>query len=122
MFTIPVGDILASYSGDSKEFSFSGEIFDGYYDDIAFLTPLEFSIKLISLDDGVQAMFQNLNTRVRYEDREHDVTIGGFDRTWQKHIDPLTDDDDVQRLDIHSMTIDLAPVIREEIIMACHEL
>jgi hypothetical protein len=122
MFTIPVGDILASYSGDSKEFSFSGEIFDGYYDDITFLTPLEFSIKLISLDDGVQAMFQNLSTRVRYEDREHDVTIWGFDRTWQKHIDPLTDDDDVQRLDIHSMTIDLAPVIREEIIMACHSL
>ncbi len=122
MFKIPVGDILASYTGDSKKFSFSGEIFDGYMEDIVFKKPLEFKIELIALDDGVEAIFENLETQVLYEDKVHKVKIGNFERTWKKDIDPGFDGDDVYPIDIRSMTIDLAPVLREEIIMACHEL
>jgi uncharacterized metal-binding protein YceD (DUF177 family) len=89
-------------------------------EDISFKKPLEFSLELIALDDGVSVIFQNLRTEVDYEEKIHTVNIGNFERTWKKSIDPKTDDDDIQQLDIHSMTIDLAPVIREEIIMACH--
>ncbi len=32
LFTIPVGDLLQSYAGDSKELSFSGEVYDGFYE------------------------------------------------------------------------------------------
>ncbi len=122
MFTLPVADILATYSWDSKNFSFSGEVFDGYFEDIDFLTLLEFTIKIIGLDDRVDVVFEELKTRVRYEGKNHDINIPRFDRTWKTHIDPLEDADDIQLIDRKNMSINLAPVIREEIIMACHEL
>lgn len=120
MFTIPVGDILASYTWDSKKFSFSGEVFDGYMEDIRFKKPLEFMLQLVAIDDGVSVIFENLQTEVIFEDKQHVVNIWNFERTWKKTIDPKIDDDDIKQLDIRSMTIDLAPVIREEIIMACY--
>ena len=120
MFTIPVGDILSSYTGDSKKFSFSGEVFDWYMEDIIFKQPLEFDLQLIATDDGVTVVFDNLKTEVLYEDKIHEVSIGNFERTWKKEINPKTDDDDIRQLDTRSMTIDLAPVIREEIVMACY--
>lgn len=122
MFTLPVADILASYSWDSKNFSFSGEVFDGYYEDIKFIAPLEFNLKIIGLDDTVDVVFEKFHTRVEYEGKKHDIDIAGFDRTWKMHIDPLDDPDDIHEIDRKNMSIDLAPVIREEIIMACHEL
>lgn len=122
MFTFPVWDILASYTGDSKKFSFSGEIFDGYMEDITFQEPLEFSLQAIALDDGVEVLFQSLSTKVLYDGRLFPLEITEFARTWKKRVDPLVDADDVRPIDMRSMTIDLAPVIREEIIMACHSL
>ena len=91
-------------------------------EDIIFKKPLEFQIELIALDDGVEAIFRSLSTEVVYEDKLHVVSIGNFERTWKKNIDRLIDDDDVYLMDTRNMTIDLAPVIREEIIMACYEL
>ena len=91
-------------------------------EDVSFKKPLEFSLELIALDDGVSVIFHNLKTEVLYETKSHTVSIGNFERTWKKNIDPKTDDDDIRQLDVRSMTIDLAPVIREEIIMACHTL
>ena len=121
MFTIPVWDILSSYTWDSKKFSFSGEVFDGFFSDITFLAPLEFDIQILALDDGVEVLFEKLDTRVRYEWSDHTVHIARFDRQWKKKKE-LLDADDIYEIDSHSMMIDLAPVIREEIIMACHEL
>ncbi len=119
MFKIPIGDILASYSGDSKEFSFSWEIFDGYFDDILFKKPLSFSLQIIALDDAVEVHFKNLISQVEYDKVLYDVNISSFDREWR--LRKWKDDpDDIGEVDKHSMTIDLAPVLREEIIMFCH--
>ena len=117
MFTIPVGDLLSSYSWDSRAFSFSGEVFDGALEDIKFLAPLEFSIEIIALDNAVEVVFKNLSTRVLYETREHDVTIGNFERTFKTHLDPL-DPDDIRP--IENTLIDLGPVLRKEIIMSIY--
>ena len=89
-------------------------------EDINFKKPLEFDLQLIATDDGVTVVFDNLKTEVLYEDKIHEVSIGNFERTWKKEINPKTDDDDIRQLDTRSMTIDLAPVIREEIVMACY--
>lgn len=121
MFTIPVGDILASYSGDSKKFSFEGEIFDGYFEDITFKKPLTFDMQIIGLDDRVEIHCNNLKTRVLYEGKSQDIHIPTFDRTFKLHRDK-DDPDDIGTIDARSMTIDLAPMLREEIIMACYTL
>lgn len=36
-------------------------------EDIQFLKPLEFQIKIISLDDGVEVIFDDLKTEILYE-------------------------------------------------------
>jgi hypothetical protein len=117
MFQIPVSDLLGSYSGDSKSFSFSGEIYDGYIPDVKFVSPLEFSVTIIALDDGVDVLFDSLTTTVVYEERKHTVSIGHFERTYKTHVEAL-DPDDIRP--IADNMIDLTPVLREEIIMATY--
>lgn len=118
MFTIPVWDLLASYTWDSKTFSFSGEVFDGYYSDIIFKKDLSFQIKLIALDDGIEAHFTDFKTRVRHEDITTDVNIKNIDRSW-KLKKSKNDADDIKLINKKDMTINLGEVIREEIIMYC---
>ncbi len=120
MFTIPVSDILSSYTGDSKEFSFSWAIYDGYFEDITFQKDLSFDLKIIGLDDSVEVVFKNLETDVTYEWVPHHITIWGFERTFSEKYDPEEAIAWVHM--IKGGNIDLAPVLREEIIMACHEL
>ncbi len=119
MFTIPVGDLINSYDGDSKIFSFDGEIFDGFYEDLTFLKPLLFTIKLIVIDDGIHGIFTNFSTEISYENKKAKISIPEFERIWKTQIDPL-DGDDISLINTKNMTINLKDVIREEIIMAFH--
>ncbi len=120
MFTIPVGDLLESYSGDSKSFSFSGEVYDGLMEDIHFLKPLTFSIDITALDNGVSVLFHDLATEVEYEWAKHTIHISAFDREYKSNLDPLMDPDDIRP--IEKWMIDLTPILREEIIMATYSL
>lgn len=119
MFTIPVGDLINSYDGDSKIFSFDGEVFNGFYEDLKFLKPLLFTIKLIVIEDGIHGIFTNFSTEVSYENKKTRISIPEFERIWKTQIDPL-DGDDINLVNTKNMTIDLKNVIREEIIMAFH--
>ena len=119
MFTIPVGDLINSYDGDSKIFSFDGEIFDGFYEDLTFLKPLLFTIKLIVINDGIHGIFTNFSTEISYENKKAKISIPEFERVWKTQVDPL-DGDDINLINTKNMTIDLKDVIREEIIMAFH--
>jgi hypothetical protein len=118
MFTLPIWDLLSSYTGDSREFTFSGPIFDGYYDDIRFLSDLEFHIQIMTLDDGVNISWSYLKATVEYDGKKQVIDEGVFDRTWKMHLEP-GDPDDIREIGSGN-TVDLGPVIREEIIMACH--
>ena len=120
MFTIPVWDILASYTGDSKKFSFSGPIPDGYFADLRFTEDLHFDIAIIALDDGVEVVFRDLSTTVIYEWQRHQIQIWDFERSFSTHYDPLEEMAGTHMIRHHM--IDLAPILREELIMACHEL
>lgn len=119
MFVLPVWDLVASYAWDSKIFSFEWPIFDGYYPDIKFVEPLQFSLKLLTLDDGIFAEFTKLSTTIVYEWKKEVIHIASFEREWKLDYDPLNTND-INYIDKKSMTIDLSPVIREEIIMAFH--
>lgn len=118
MFTLPIWDLISSYTGDSREFAFSGPIFDGYYEDIKFLTNLDFSVAIMTLDDGVHVSWSHLRTTVEYEGKKETIDLAPFDRTWKIKLEKW-DPDDIWEIDMRAQTIDLWPVIREEIIMAC---
>lgn len=84
------------------------------------MKPLNFQIRIIALDSGVEVIFESLSTEVIYEGQKHMINISGFERTFQTHVDPLKDGDDIRMIENGGQMIDLAPVIREEIIMAAH--
>lgn len=121
MFSLPVWDLLSSYDGDSQSFSFEAPIFDGFYEDIQFIDPLSFSLKIIAFDEEIHGQFSHFKTKVRYEKRTYTIHIPSFERIWK--MNPTTDDpDDIRQIDTKNMTIDFKDVIREEIIMECHAL
>lgn len=98
---------------------FSGEVIPGTFADVETLSPLSFRLTLISLDDGVEAIVEDLKCKVRYEGSKRDVAIPRFERTFKTDYDPLLSDD-VKFVDKKHMSIDLGAVLREEIIMAVH--
>lgn len=108
---------MNSYDGDSKVFSFEWPVFDGYYEDILFLDSLRFTIKLITVEEGIHTAFTDFSTRVQYEWKKMNVHIKDFEREWKLHLEP-TDPADIKLIDKKHMTIDLKEVIREEIIMS----
>ncbi len=118
MFEINVGALLESYSGDSQVLEFSGDVIPGTFEDVETLSPLSFELTLITLDDGIEAIIRNLSAKVRYETVKHEVAIDEVARTFKTEFDPLATDD-VRFVNKKNMTIDLTPVLREELIMAC---
>lgn len=118
MFEINVGTLIESYSGDSQTLEFSGDVIPGTFADIETLSPLSFELTLITLDDGIEAIIRNLSVKVRYETVKHSVVVDEVARTFKTEFDPLATDD-VRFVNKKNMSIDLTPVLREEIIMAC---
>lgn len=114
MFQINVSDLLASYPGDSRELVFSGEVIPGYYPDLEFTKPLDFTLKLIALDDGVEVVFEALQAEVAYEGNSHVVTLSDIYRTFKERYDPIAPDDIKF---IEKGNIDLKEVLYEEILI-----
>ena len=105
MFTLPIWDLLSSYTGDSRKFSFSGPIFDGYYSDIRFLSDLSFDIHIMTLDDGVIVTWDYLKATVEYEGKKQLIELDSFDRTWKTELEP-GDPDDISEIDMRNQAID----------------
>lgn len=119
MLTIPVWDLLSSYEGDSKIFSFEWPIFDWFFEDIQIIGDLSFKIKIIAIEDWISAIFSDLSAHISYEWKQDLIKISDFERQWKKRIDPL-DPNDIHEINTKNMTINLKPVIREELIIAFH--
>ncbi|NDK19222.1 hypothetical protein GW819_00075 [Candidatus Gracilibacteria bacterium] len=115
MFHLNVADLLSSYAGDSRELAFNGEVIPGFYPDIVFTKPLSFQLKLVSLDDGIEVIFEILQTEVEYEGDFYMVSISDISRTFREQYDPLAPDD-IKFID--KGNIDLKEVLHEEILMA----
>jgi hypothetical protein len=88
-------------------------------EDITFLAPLEFTIEIRALDTGVSVHFEDLITKILYEWIPHDIRISAIEREFKSELEPL-DPDDIRPVEHDS--IDLSPILREEIIMAIHTL
>lgn len=118
MFEISVWHILESYTGDSETLEFEGDVLPEYYEDLSFLSPLHFSLTIITLDDGVEVILREFECSIEYEGQEHDIEIPEIARTFKLEYDPLLPDD-IKFIDKKHSKIDLKDIIREEIIMAC---
>lgn len=119
MFTISIGHLLSSFPGDNETHEFEGEVPADLYEDVEVVGPLKFNLTLIALDEGIEAIIRDLDAKVMYEGKEHMVSIDEVGRTFLAGYDPLAPDD-VRFIDMKHHSIDLTPVIREELIMATY--
>ena len=118
MFEIPVWDILASYTWDSKELEFNWVVYDWYYDDLTIINNLELKIKIIWLDDWVTLIIDNLKAKVKYKDLIRFIEIKNIEREFKEKPDPSYPDD-IKYINKTWLTIDLKDIIREEILIQC---
>ncbi|MBP8016703.1 hypothetical protein KAZ01_01725 [Candidatus Gracilibacteria bacterium] len=118
MFEIPVGNLLNSYPGDSQELEFNGEVYDGFYEDLIFKSPLYLKLKLVNLDDGIMVIFDIIETEVEYEGNKKKIKIEKIEREFKEKFD-TANPDDIKYININKSIIDLKDVIREEILMQC---
>ena len=118
MFEIPVWDLMASFSGDSQELEFHGDVVPGFYDDLEFIAPLNLKLKLVSLDDGIMVIIDELETSVIFEWVERNIIVEAIEREFKERLD-LTNPDDIKYVNTKNMSIDLKDVIREEILIQC---
>jgi len=118
LFILPVGDLLSSYDGDSKTLSFDGEVYDGFYSDLKFLSPLVLSVRLIGIDVGITLIIEKLEATVEFEGISREILIENVERTFKKVL-VATDPDDIKLVDTKHSNIDLKEVIREEILIQC---
>lgn len=119
MFTIPVGHLLQSYPGDRQSLEFSNKIPSDTFEDIECVDPLAIRMDLIALQDGVEVVLHSITCpTLRYNDRLYDVTVSDVSRTYKQHFDPLAPDD-IKFIDMKHSTIDITPILREEILIDC---
>ncbi|MDD2891595.1 MAG: hypothetical protein PHQ95_01390 [Candidatus Gracilibacteria bacterium] len=115
MFQLNITDLLSSYTGDSRELAFSGEVLPEYYSDLIFTKPLDFTVKLVALDDGIEVIFEKLQTEIIYEGNTHIISLSDISRTFKEQFDPLAPDDIKF---IENGNIDLKEILHEEILIA----
>ena len=120
MFEIPVWDLLASFSWDSRELEFNGEVLPWFYLDLDFIWPLRLKLKLITLDDWIMVVFENLETNVMYEWIQRNIKIEEIEREFKEEYN-ASNPDDIKYINTKNTSIDLKDVIREEILIQCIE-
>jgi hypothetical protein len=67
----------------------------------------------------VEVICRDLQTTIVYEGKTYTIDIPEFRREYRKHI-TKDDPDDIGQIDPRSMSVDLAQVLREEIIMSIY--
>lgn len=118
MFEIPIWNLLYSFTWDTQELEFSWEVLPWFYDDLEFLSPLSMKIKLISLDDGITVVIEKLDTKVKYENEEKEISLSNVDREF-KLEHSIENPDDIKYINQKNMSLDLKDIIREEILISC---
>ena len=118
MFELPIWDLLSSFTWDTRELEFEGEILPWFYDDLEFTTPLYLKIKLVSLDDWIMVVFENIKANVMYEWTLNFINLENIEREFKKTFD-IANPDDIKYIDMKNISIDLKDVIREEILITC---
>ncbi len=116
MFEIPVWDLLASYSWDSKELEFKWDVPPWFFDEFEFIRPLEMKLKIIWLDDWVDVVIEKIWTWVKFDWQVKFVNTWDIERRFKQTKD-INDPDDIRYINMHWATIDMKEVIKEEILI-----
>ncbi len=120
LFTIDVSSLLHSPVGTVEEFQFCQDIPEDTLEDVVCLEPLDIHIKLVRQEYGIQCLLLEVHTVVDISSNDiKNKTIEIQDVTREFHIKKLREDtDDIEYINDHDATIDLANIINQELLIA----
>ena len=118
MLKIPVGDLLGDYEGARKTLLLDDVLPPDEFEDVVFIGPVSVELELIHVAFGVQAVFRRIAGTARLAERDYDeeFDVRGVEREYKRKKEDA-DPDDVGLIDVHGTTIDVAPALREEVLL-----
>ena len=118
MLKIPVGDLLGDYEGARKTLLLDDVLPPDEFEDVAFIGPVSVELELIHVAFGVQAVFRRITGTARLAERDYDeeFEVRDVEREYKRKKEDA-DPDDVGLIDVHGTTIDVAPALREEVLL-----
>lgn len=116
MFEVSVWSLLHTHPGDSIQLEFSNSIEKHVWEDLEIIGPLAFNLNLIALENGVDAIIEDLKCIAHYEGSDWEISIDSVERTFVKTPEENLPDD-INLIDMKHSTIPLGKVLREEILM-----
>ncbi len=120
LFTIDISNLLSSPIGTTEEFQFNQDLPIETFEDLVCHDWLHMNIKLIRQEYGIECLLLHIESTIEIpsegiENKELEIT--NISREF--HIKKVVwDPDDIQYIDIRDNTIDLANIIREELLIA----
>lgn len=120
LFTIDVSSLLSSTVGTTEEFRFDQDIPVETFEDLICHDWLHMNIKLIRQEYGIECLLLHIESTIEIPSegiKGKELEITGISREF--HIKKVVwDPDDIQYIDIRDNTIDLATIVREELLIA----
>lgn len=120
LFTIDVSTLLHSPIGTMEEFQFSQELPADIFEDIVCVEPLDIHIKLIRQDYGIQCLLCEVRTTIDMPSNDiKNKSIEIINIAREFHIKKMKEDaDDIWYINDRDGTVDLADMIRQELMIA----
>lgn len=120
LFTIDISALLHSPVGTTEEFQFHDDIPEDTFEDVVCREPLDIHIKLVRQEYGIQCLLCELHTVVDIPSNDIlQKTIDIADIAREFHIKKLREDsDDIEYINDHDATIDLANILSQELLIA----
>ena len=119
MFKIPVGELLASYEGDTRSLMFHDDVPEDLWDDLILKDTLELDIQLTHIKGGIEVYFTRFETVADIDGIEYEIDIPPFERVFLERED-MNDPGSLDIINRKTGIIDLSHVIREETLMYAH--
>lgn len=120
LFTIDISKLLSSPVGTMEEFEFAQELPTDTWDDLVCIADLEMRVKLLRQDYGIECILSRVETQITIpsesiEDKA--IEIEHVSREFHLKKQPR-DTDDIEYINMHDATIDLANIIEQELLIA----
>ena len=106
--------------GSVSEFQFEQEVPEDTWEDLVCTEDLMMSVKLIREDYGINCLLQEITTIVTIPSEwieEKIIELDNISREFRLKKTPK-DTDDIEYINTHDATIDLAKIIEQELLIA----
>ncbi len=120
LFTIDISALLSLPVGSVSEFQFEQEVPEDTWEDLVCTEDLMMSVKLIREDYGINCLLQEITTIVTIPSEwieEKIIELDNISREFRLKKTPK-DTDDIEYINTHDATIDLAKIIEQELLIA----